>query len=103
MKKRILALMLAVVMIVSLASCTPAGNGTETTNAAGSTKVGETTKAAETTKSTEKVELVVWESVDGPDKWIEQAGAAFTAQNPNITIKFVNVELGDSSSWGWRI
>ncbi|MDD3959599.1 MAG: maltose ABC transporter substrate-binding protein [Oscillospiraceae bacterium] len=98
MKKRILALMLAVVMIVSLASCTPAGNETETTNAAGSTKVGETTKAAETTKSNEKVELVVWESVDGPDKWIEQAGAAFTAQNPNITIKFVNVELGDSSS-----
>ncbi len=49
-------------------------------------------------KEPEKVELVVWESVDGPDEWLKQAGTAFTEKYPNITIKFVNVELGDSSS-----
>lgn len=93
MKKRVLALMLAVVMVFALVSCKKPEESKATT-----AKGAETTKAAETTKTAEKVELVVWESVDGPDKWIEQAGAAFTAINPNITIKFVNVELGDSSS-----
>lgn len=44
----------------------------------------------------EKVNLV-WESTSGPDQWIQQAGAAFTALHPNITIEYVNVELGDSS------
>ena len=44
----------------------------------------------------EKVELVVWESTNGPDEFIRQAGEAYTKQYPNVTIKFVNVELGDS-------
>lgn len=73
MKKRVFALLMAMVLLA-------------------------TVFAAACEKEQEKVELVVWESVDGPDQWIEQAGAAFTAKNPNITIKFVNVELGDSSS-----
>ena len=44
-----------------------------------------------------KVNLVVWESTNGPDQWIQKAGEAFTALHPNITIEYVNVELGDSS------
>ncbi|MDR1867905.1 MAG: maltose ABC transporter substrate-binding protein [Treponema sp.] len=43
-----------------------------------------------------KLTLTVWESLNGPDEFIRQAGAAYTKQNPNVTIKFVNVELGDS-------
>lgn len=45
-----------------------------------------------------KQELTVWESNNGPDKFIEEAGKAFTAKNPSITIKYINVELGDASS-----
>jgi arabinogalactan oligomer/maltooligosaccharide transport system substrate-binding protein len=43
-----------------------------------------------------KVELTVWESTNGPDEFIRQAGEAYAKQHPNVTIKFVNVELGDS-------
>ncbi|MDR3123260.1 MAG: maltose ABC transporter substrate-binding protein [Treponema sp.] len=42
------------------------------------------------------VELTVWESTNGPDQFIRQAGEAYTSLHPNVTIKFVNVELGDS-------
>lgn len=48
-------------------------------------------------ESEDKVELIVWESTNGPDTFIQQAGEAFTKLHPNITIKYVNVELGDSS------
>ncbi|MCD1655148.1 maltose ABC transporter substrate-binding protein [Treponema zuelzerae] len=44
-----------------------------------------------------KVTLTVWESDKGPDEFIRQAGAAFTAKNPNIEIKYVHVELGDAA------
>lgn len=46
--------------------------------------------------SGEKVTLTVWESANGPDEFIKQAGEAFTRKHPNIEIKYVNVELGDS-------
>ena len=46
--------------------------------------------------SKEKVALTVWESTNGPDEFIRQAGEAFTKKNPNVTVKFVNVELGDA-------
>jgi arabinogalactan oligomer/maltooligosaccharide transport system substrate-binding protein len=42
------------------------------------------------------VTLTVWESTNGPDDFIRQAGEAYTKLHPNVTIKFVNVELGDS-------
>jgi arabinogalactan oligomer/maltooligosaccharide transport system substrate-binding protein len=42
------------------------------------------------------VTLTVWESTNGPDEFIRQAGEAYTALHPNTVIKFVNVELGDS-------
>ncbi len=47
--------------------------------------------------SAEKVKLVVWESLQGPDEFIKQAGQAYTKLHPNVTVEFVNVELGDAS------
>lgn len=47
-------------------------------------------------KSNGNVTLTVWESTNGPDEFIRQAGAKYTAKHPNIKIKYVNVELGDS-------
>lgn len=43
------------------------------------------------------VELTVWESDQGPDEFIRQAGEAYTATHPNVTIKYVHVELGDAA------
>lgn len=87
MKKRILASVLALssmaLMFTGCGSKTSGGNDTGDTGAS---------------SSGEEVTLKVWESVDGPDKWIQQAGEKFTEQNPNIKIEFVNVELGDSAS-----
>lgn len=48
-------------------------------------------------KKTEAVTLTVWESTNGPDEFIKQAGEAYTKTHPNVTINFVNVELGDAS------
>ena len=47
--------------------------------------------------SGDAIELVVWESTSGPDEFIKRAGEAYTKLHPNITIKYVNVELGDST------
>jgi arabinogalactan oligomer / maltooligosaccharide transport system substrate-binding protein len=44
----------------------------------------------------EKVNLVVWESLEGRAEFIKQAGEAYTAKHPNITIEYKNVELGDA-------
>jgi len=46
----------------------------------------------------DKVVLTVWESLQGPDEFIKQAGAAFTAKYPNIEINFVNVESNDAAN-----
>ncbi len=42
------------------------------------------------------VTLVVWESLEGRSDFIKQAGEAYTEQNPNVTIEYKNVELGDA-------
>ncbi len=42
------------------------------------------------------ITLVVWESTNGPDEFIRQAGKIYEESHPKIKIKFVNVELGDS-------
>lgn len=47
-------------------------------------------------KSDGTVTLTVWESTNGPDEFIRQAGAKYTEIHPNVKIKYVNVELGDS-------
>lgn len=52
----------------------------------------------EATKSDEPVTLTVWESTGGPDEFIKQAAEAYKAVKPNVSINFVNVELGDTSS-----
>lgn len=44
----------------------------------------------------ETVTLTVWESTNGPDDFIRQAGEKYTELHPNVKIKYVNVELGDS-------
>lgn len=87
MKKRILASVLALSsMALMFTGCGSKTSGGNDTGDAGASSSGE------------EVTLKVWESVDGPDKWIQQAGEKFTEQNPNIKIEFVNVELGDSAS-----
>ena len=43
-----------------------------------------------------KITLTVWESTNGPDEFIKKAGEIYTQSHPNITIKYVNVELGDA-------
>lgn len=48
-------------------------------------------------KKSEKITLTVWDSLLGPDEFIKQAGAKYTESHPNVEIKFVNVELGDST------
>ncbi len=46
----------------------------------------------------EKVTLTVWESKNGPDEFIKQAGKAYTKLHPNVTIEYVNVESGEASN-----
>ncbi len=44
----------------------------------------------------DQVTLVVWESLEGRSDFIEQAGEAYTAEHPDVTIEYKNVELGDA-------
>lgn len=94
MKKRFIAGILSLALITAaLSGCTQkggAGNNTSTPTGEAPQTDGQIT--------TDPVTLTVWESAEGPDKWIKQAGEAFTAQYPNITVKYVNVELGDTAS-----
>lgn len=46
----------------------------------------------------DEVELTVWESTAGADEFVIQAGEKFTEKYPNIKIKYVNVELGDTKA-----
>lgn len=86
MKKKI-ALLTAIAMMASFATgC----KSDESSSGSASTDAPSIT--------TENITLKVWESVDGPDKWIQQAGAKFTEKYPNIKIEYVNVESGDSTS-----
>lgn len=55
-------------------------------------------EGAATEITSNPITLKVWESTGGPDEFIKQAGEAFTAQYPNISIEYVNVELGDTTS-----
>lgn len=48
-------------------------------------------------KTKDSIELTVWESLDGPDEFIKQAALKYQENHPNISIKFVNVELGDAA------
>ncbi|MDR2193126.1 MAG: maltose ABC transporter substrate-binding protein [Treponema sp.] len=60
------------------------------------TESGGADNAAAPAEQVKSIVLTVWESTNGPDEFIKQAGEAYTKLHPNVTIKFVNVELGDS-------
>ena len=78
--KKILAIFLVITLAICMSSCKK--------------------KAEESVSSASNfdtpVTLTVWESTNGPDQFIKQAGAAYTALHPNITIEYVNVELNDA-------
>lgn len=99
MKRKLFAILLMLVFVVSmLSACKKAANNGTTENTP--TPAAQATTApttAPTQAAATPVELTVWESANGPDQFIQQAGAKFTEQNPNITIKYVDVELGDAS------
>lgn len=90
--KKILAVFLATtIAILSLTGCSCGGNGNTDNNT-------NNNSGNNTDNNSEKIELTVWESTGGPDEFIRQAGERYTDMHPNVTIKYVNVELGDTSS-----
>ena len=91
--KKILAILMAAILAVAVIGCQASEPGTTD-----DPPITEPSAEPKPDVTEDKIELVVWESVDGPDQWIIEAGKKFTETYPNITIKFVNVELGDSSS-----
>lgn len=90
MKKFKAISLMFLVMALVLVGCTSPENDTPEND------TPQATTAA--TVSDEPVELTVWESTGGPDTFIQQAAEAYKAVAPNVTIKFVNVELGDTSN-----
>ena len=44
-------------------------------------------------ENSKEIHIRVWESKDGIDQFIKQAGKAYTQQHPNIIIDYINVEL----------
>ncbi|MHB8129875.1 MAG: sugar ABC transporter substrate-binding protein [Mobilitalea sp.] len=100
MKRKLLAIVMTMMLIGTM--FTACGKEEVKDDSKGTTtdpKVETTEDSGEAEEvAAEPVTLKVWESTGGPDEFIQQAGAAFTAKNPNITIEYVNVELGDSST-----
>lgn len=89
MRKRFLATAMAAVMVMgSLAGC--GGSGKSGNSGSSSNQGGDGL-------TTENITLKVWESAEVKG-YIEAAGAEFTKLHPNITIEFVNVELGDTTT-----
>lgn len=92
MRRRIMAVALVVTMAATMFS----GCGKKKT----------TTEAVEVSNfnpdveidTKNNIELTVWESTEGPDEFIQAAGASFTKLYPNITIKYVNVESADAQT-----
>lgn len=91
MKRKFSALMLVGVLTASLL----AGCGKADTNPGSQ---GNNNNNNNSVESNDPVTLQVWESTGGADEFIKQAGEAFNKKHPNITVEFVNVELGDSAS-----
>lgn len=93
MKLKKVALLTAMCMVGTIsAGCSSNG---------GETKVEDAISTETSTDSgitSEPVTLTVWESTGGPDEFIKQASEAFTQEYPNITIEYVNVELGDTTT-----
>ena len=96
MKKKILASALVLTMAAALfTGCGAKDEGTETTQFEAD-QINFTTN--QQINTTDKIELLVWESMDGPDEFVVKAGEYFHKLYPNISIKYVNVESTDSNS-----
>ncbi len=87
MRRSIIAIGIAALLAGSLAACGGPAAPTTAPEPGASTPV----------EPAEPVTLKVWESLNGPDEFIKQAGAKYTEQHPNVTVEFVNVELGDAA------
>lgn len=98
MKKRLLSTLLCTAMLGTMLTGCGGGNGSDDGGGAdsgsGEKSGGNTYEGIEMTD--EDIELTVWESTAGADEFVIQAGEKFTEMFPNIKIKYVNVELGDS-------
>ncbi len=81
MRKSVLMIGMAALMASVLAACS-----------------APTTAPTSSATASGPVTLKVWESLQGPDEFIKQAGAKYTEKHPNVKVEFVNVELGDASS-----
>lgn len=44
-----------------------------------------------------EIHIRVWESKDGIDTFIKQAGKSFTALHPNVKIDFINVNVHNTT------
>lgn len=95
MKLKKLALLTA--MCVAGTMSVGCGNS-ETDTSADVAQTTETSSDQTAEITSDPITLKVWESTAGPDEFIKQAGEAFTAKYPNISIEYVNVELGDTTS-----
>lgn len=94
MKKRLLSALLCTAMLGTMLTGCGGGNGSDSGGGADSGGGGNTYEGIELTD--EEIELTVWESTAGADEFVIQAGEKFTEMFPNIKVKYVNVELGDS-------
>lgn len=108
MKRRLVSVLMVVLLVATmLVGCGSKGkddSDSQVTTGGSNSDSNQDTDSDSDTGNTDvditsdPVTLTVWESTEGPDEWIKQAGAKFTEQYPNITIEFVNVEVGDSAS-----
>lgn len=101
MKKKFIALLGVSVLSISLLAACAGGRGEEAPAVEPEADVEvevEVEPEPEVELTGDDVTLVVWESEGGPDEFIRQAGAAFTALHPHITIDFQHVELGDTTT-----
>lgn len=98
MKKRILSVALAVAMATTMFTGCGKKADKEVDDAIKDIDVKSIDFKTNQTLTSDKIELVVWESSAGPDKFIQAAGKLFTKLYPNITIKYVNVETTDANS-----
>lgn len=96
MRKRILASVLVLTMAASaLTGCTRHSSSTrEYTDFEAKDIKFETNLDL----TNDNITLTVWESKEGPDTFIKEAGKKFTELYPNIKIKYVNVESTDANS-----
>lgn len=87
MKKKLVSVLLCAAIVMTMS----AGCGKKD-------KGAEDTISSNGKLTTEDITLTVWESSGATQEFIEKAGEEFNKQYPNITIEFVNVEIGDANT-----